>query len=164
MKLAILYATRYGATREVAERIAAGVRDRGGALQDVQLVEVTRGTEPLPEADVCLVGSPIYAGTIPRHLARYVDAHLDALVERRVGLFLSCLYEGSKAEQQLADNFPARLVAHSYGRYYVGGRIDFAGLRVLDRFIMKRVGGVSTDVQKISDAEIARIVAEAVEA
>lgn len=159
MKLAILYATRYGATRRAAELLADACLKRGLEQTDVQTDDLTN-LRTLPEAQVVVIGAPIYAGSIPKGASRFLDAHVDELMHRRVGLYLSCLYEGERAEQQLADNFPPRLVAHSFGRYYVGGRVEPGKLRWIDRMIMKRVAGVREDVDRLRPQEIERAAAE----
>jgi menaquinone-dependent protoporphyrinogen oxidase len=159
MNLAILYATKYGSTRDAAAELARLVTESGASDSEVQVIDLARAPA-LPEATTVVIGAPIYAGKIPKAVSRFVDANLDALLERRVGLYLSCLYGEERAERQLADNFPPRLVAHSFGRYYVGGRVKLGELRWLDRVIMKRVGGVDHDVDTLNAGEIARLAAD----
>lgn len=161
MKLAILYATKYGSTREVAEEVARLAAESGVDRGRIGVFDLA-GYSAMPDAPTIILGAPIYGGTVPRSVRRFLDAHLDELLERRVGIFLSCLYGEERAEQQLADNFPARLVAHSYGRYYVGGRVKVGQLRWLDKQIMKGIGGVSEDVDRIDRGEIARLARDAV--
>lgn len=156
MTLAILYTTRYGSTRSIAETIADRLRD---AFSGVQIVDVNRRSD-LPEADVVLIGSPIYGGSTPRAMRAFVDAHLDELLSRRVGLYLSCFYDGTRAEQQLADNVPPRLVAHSFGAYFPGGTVTFSRLRWIDRLLMKKIAGVNDDVDRRNEAEIDRLVSD----
>ncbi|MFW5686352.1 MAG: flavodoxin domain-containing protein [Spirochaetota bacterium] len=163
MTLAILYASKYGATREAAEQIAGACIAAGLSQTDVQTLDIARSPD-LPEADVVLIGAPVYGGSIPRSVSRFVEANLDTLLERRVGLFLSCLYEDARAEQQLADNFPPRLITHSFGHYYVGGRVTFDRLRWLDRVVMKKVAGVDHDVDKLRTEEFERIARDVVSA
>ena len=159
MKLAIVYATRYGTTRRAAELMKDACLARGLDQTDVQTHDLT-DLRTLPEAPVIVIGAPIYAGSIPKAASRFLDEHVDELMHRRVGLYLSCLYEGEQAEQQLADNFPPWLVAHSFGRYYVGGCVEPGKLRWLDRMIMKRVASVRDDVDKLRPDEIDRAAAE----
>jgi len=162
MRLVILYATKYGSTQLAAEAIARGCEDAGLAPEDIRLQNL-RSSSELPEADAIVIGAPIYGGSIPRRVSRFMESNLDALLRRRVGLYLSCLYEGGRAERQLADNFPARLVAHSFGRYYVGGKVEVSRLRWLDRLIMKRVAGIEEDVDRTKPEEIRRLVDDLVQ-
>ncbi len=157
MRLSILYTTRYGSTRLAAEAIARGCQDQNIEPTEIELRDL-REDSSMPSGEVVVIGAPVYGGTIPKAVSRFVEANLDALLERRIGLFLSCLYDDERAEKQLADNFPARLIAHSFGRYYVGGRVELTQLRWLDRVIMKRVGGVEHDVDKSNPEEIRRLI------
>lgn len=161
MKLAILYATRYGSTRLAAEAVARGVEDRGVPGAQITVEDIRKSTD-LPDAETVVIGAPIYGGSIPRFAARFLDTHLAELLERRVALFLSCLYDGARAEQQLADNFPGLLVAHSFGHYFVGGRVAMERLKWLDRYLMKRVGGVDHDVDTMHPEEIERLIGDLV--
>ncbi|MFP4375580.1 MAG: flavodoxin domain-containing protein [Spirochaetales bacterium] len=154
MSCAVIYTSKYGATREVAERIVAGLKS---GQVDAEAVEAAP-KRPLPDAETIVVGAPIYAGSAPGRMTNYLEAQREKLLAKRVFIFLSCLYEGSRAEQQLADAFPSWLVAHSSGNFYVGGKVDFSKLGFLDRLIMKKVAGVSEDVEKLKPEEIDRLV------
>ena len=157
MKLSLVYTTRYGSTQLAAEAIARGCEDRGIAPAEIELRDL-REDSSMPAGEIVVIGAPIYGGTIPKPVSRFVEANLDSLLERRIAIYLSCLYDGERAEKQLADNFPARLIAHSFGQYYVGGRVELTQLRWLDRVIMKRVGGVERDVDKSNPGEIRRLI------
>lgn len=159
MRLAVLYASKYGATRSVAEAIASLCREEGMDASDVSVTEIGRSTQ-MPDADVVLVGAPVYAGLIPGRIRRFLEQNLDSLTQVRLGLFLCCLYSGTRAEQQLSDNVPTRLLAHSFTRHYVGGRVDFDSLRFCDRQIMKRVGRIDHTLDTISNEAIRQIVAD----
>jgi len=157
MRLSIVYSTRYGSTQLAAEAIARGCQDRDIAPAEIELRDLRRESG-MPSGEVVVIGAPIYGGSIPKAVSRFVETNLDSLLERRIALYLSCLYDGDRAEKQLADNFPARLIAHSFGQYYVGGRVALTQLRWLDRVIMKRVGGVEHDVDKSNPEEIGRLI------
>jgi len=157
MKLSLVYTTRYGSTQLAAEAIARGCEDRGIAPAEIELRDL-REDSSMPAGEIVVIGAPIYGGTIPKPVSRFVEANLDSLLGRRIAIYLSCLYDGERAEKQLADNFPARLIAHSFGQYYVGGRVELTQLRWLDRVIMKRVGGVERDVDRSNPGEIRRLI------
>lgn len=91
MNVLVAYATRYGATRGIAERIAAILRREG--LEAV--------AEPIEKAgdpaafDSVVIGSAIYFGHWMTQSASFVRNHCEALAERPVWLF-SCGPLGSK--------------------------------------------------------------------
>lgn len=147
---AVLYYSKHGATRAVAEQVAR----KSGA----DLTEIGRGAD-VPEADRFVVGLPIYAGTVPRPAVAWLERARERLLGSTVYLFVSCLSEGSKAESQLADGVPAWLVAHSSGTYFVGGQIHLEGLGFLERLIIRKVGGVTDDVDRLNEDAISELVA-----
>jgi len=79
----VAFASRHGATRGVAERIAARLREPGlavvlGGVEDIEEVP--------PECAVVL-GSPVYDQRWPPEFDDFVARHLRSLAARRVWLF-----------------------------------------------------------------------------
>jgi NAD(P)H dehydrogenase (quinone) len=71
VKILVLYFSRTGNTKAMAEEVAAGVKE-GGA--DVILKEITRATvEELVEADGIIIGSPSYFGGPAAEVKRFLD-------------------------------------------------------------------------------------------
>lgn len=162
MSIAIVYASRYGTTRSVAESVAARINERGRSRATLLDAGTARRAD-CPADPIIVVGLPIYGGSTLAPIARFLERHERKLLERRIAFFMSCLYTGPRAESQLADAVPSVLLAHAYGRYFVGGRVDFSELRPLHRFIMRRIGAVSGDVDKLDQAEVDRMVRDLVE-
>lgn len=76
----VVYGSKYGATREVAEAIAAGL----GA--DVSSVN---SHPDLAAYELIVIGSPIYAGDYLAEVARFVDEHRPILKGKRVATFIT---------------------------------------------------------------------------
>jgi len=153
VSIAICYATRYGSTREVAERLA------GRLAGDVRLYDLAdRAPVNLSEVSAVVIGSPVFSGRVPAAVRRFIAGAREELAEREVILYMTSLYSGARAEAQLADNYPAWLVAHCRAKHFVGGRIRLSGLRRLDSFVLRRVGLVSEDIDTISDSSIDELV------
>jgi menaquinone-dependent protoporphyrinogen oxidase len=77
------YATRYGATKEVAEAVAAVLRERGqevmvGPVKDVRSVE---------EYKAVVVGAPLYIGSLPGDAKQFLTRHQSALARRPLAVF-----------------------------------------------------------------------------
>jgi menaquinone-dependent protoporphyrinogen oxidase len=79
----VVYASRHGATRGVAERICVRLHDTGLTV-DLRGVEDAR--ELAPGAAIVL-GSPVYEGRWPPEADAFVHGHLHALAERPLWLF-----------------------------------------------------------------------------
>lgn len=73
----VVYASHYGQTRKIANRIAGRLRERG---QSVELADARVGTPPSPEHfDVVVIGSRVETGHHAREIHAYVGAHVDRL-------------------------------------------------------------------------------------
>ncbi len=81
----VAYATKYGATRGIAERIAEVLRQAG--LQ-VTLAEVGQAGSPTAY-DAVVLGSGVYAGQWLAPAAAYLKTHAGALAGRPTWLFSS---------------------------------------------------------------------------
>jgi len=79
----IAYASRYGTTAEIAQSIAATLRDEG-ALVDVRSITESIDLSPYTAA---ILGSAIYRGQWPAEIVAYVTQHQQALAQIPVGLF-----------------------------------------------------------------------------
>ena len=85
MRVQVIYASRLGATRGIAERIGARLRD--GRL-DVTVQPVS-GAMPCTDTDAFVIGSGVYAGRWVREAADYMGRHRAILVRRPIWLFSS---------------------------------------------------------------------------
>jgi menaquinone-dependent protoporphyrinogen oxidase len=153
VSVTVFYASRYGSTAEVARIIA----DRLTGNVDVVSLAGTESIDP-ESTDAIVIGTPVFAGRMPRVVRRFIDRNRHALTRLPVVLFVTCLYTGDRAAAQLADNVPGWLVAHATPAHYVGGRVRLDQLRWLDRVVLQRSGVLSGDVDTISREAIEKVV------
>jgi menaquinone-dependent protoporphyrinogen oxidase len=85
MKILVAYATRHGATKGIAERIAATLEVTG---LDVTLRSVD-SAGPVEEFGACVIGSAAYLGGWLGEATTFVRRHREALAGRPVWLFSS---------------------------------------------------------------------------
>lgn len=79
----VVFASRHGATRGVAERIAARLHE-GGLAVAVSVVEDLR---EIPPGAAVVLGSPVYDGRWPPEFESFLDRHSRSLASRQVWLF-----------------------------------------------------------------------------
>jgi menaquinone-dependent protoporphyrinogen oxidase len=84
-KILVTYASRYGATKEIAEKIGAGLRQAG--LQ-VDILPV-KGVRDLNLYGAVILGSGVYIGKWRKEAADFLKANEKPLAERPVWLFSS---------------------------------------------------------------------------
>ena len=149
MKTLIAYATRYGCARKAAEAL----RDHLGG--EVSLVDLKEDGDPDPGPfDTVIVGGSIQAGRVQRRVRAYCEARSSALLEKRLGLYLCCMYEGEVAVKQLADAFPAALRDRATATGLFGGDLDFEKVGFVARLVVKKVAGVTESVFKFDEGAV----------
>jgi menaquinone-dependent protoporphyrinogen oxidase len=77
------YATRYGSTREVAETVAATLRDQGLEVDIRPLSEV----RTLDGYSAVVVGAPLFMFHWHKDALHFLSRHREALMERPVAVF-----------------------------------------------------------------------------
>jgi len=151
MKTLILYATKYGAAHEIAERIA----DRMGDATTHDL-----GQSNIPDIagyDCIVVGSSIYAGMIRKEAKVFLSQNTDSLCNKRFGLFISGM--DSSGEKGFFDaNIPQNILQNAKATGFLGGIYDPKKAGFLERFIMKAVSGQSKYTNTINDGGIKEFI------
>jgi menaquinone-dependent protoporphyrinogen oxidase len=84
-KILVAYASKYGATQEIAEKIGEVLR-QAGLPADVLPVAVVRDLDPYR---VVILGSAVYIGQWPKEAVAFLQAHEKTLASRPVWLFSS---------------------------------------------------------------------------
>jgi len=147
METLILYATKYGAARQIAERLAEKM---GGAI----IHDLKQGGAPsLGQFEFVIFGSAIYAGAIRKEAKAYLSQNADALLGKKLGLFL-CGLEEEKEKEHLEANFPPELLQAAQAACYLGGVFDPKKAKAAERLIMKLVAKREGYITTIDDSRI----------
>ena len=143
----VAYASKYGATGEIARRIAQTLTEAGVPAEAQATVSVTDPTH----YRAIVVGSAVYAGHWMKEAAHFLEVNEGALVSRPVWLFSSGptghgdpvdLLDGWRLPgnlEALADRIHARDIAVFHGA------VDIDKLSFGDRLMMKAVRGTTGD-------------------
>jgi menaquinone-dependent protoporphyrinogen oxidase len=143
----IVYATKYGATRGVAERIAETLRT-AGLTAEVRPAEAVEDLEPY---QAVVLGSAVYAGSWRKEAAEFLRVHEAALAARPVWLFSSgptgqgdpvALMKGwrfPEALQPLADRIKPRAIDLFHGA------MDLDRMSFPERLIIKAMKAPTGD-------------------
>jgi len=147
MNTLILYASKHGAAREIARRIAESMN--GAALHDLKQA----GLPPLARFDCVIIGSSLYAGMIRKEAKEYLTQNADALGEKRLGLFL-CGMDGGREKEYFEGNFSPDILASAKSAAFLGGIFDPKKAGAAGRLIMKAAAGQSGYADTIDDGKI----------
>ncbi len=134
MKTLVAYASKYGATRQIAARISAQLRACG---LDVDLTDVT--DEPdLATYDAVVICSAVYYGRWLKPAADFVRSHAQQLAAQKVWLCSS----GPVGDKELPEakevaEFKATIAPVAHKTF--AGAIDRTKLSFADRVVVKAV-------------------------
>ncbi|MDQ4077855.1 MAG: flavodoxin domain-containing protein [Chloroflexota bacterium] len=140
-KILVAYATKYGATAEIAEAIGQTLAEAG---QTVEVLPVERVDDLSPYSAVVL-GSAVYAGNWRKEAVDFLEEHEQALTERLVWFFSSGpTGEGDPVELMHGWRFPeAQLsIADRVGPgdiAFFHGKIDTDELNLGERLLVKAI-------------------------
>lgn len=140
-KVLIAYATKHGATAEIAEKIGQVLRQAG---LHVDVLPADRVSD-LTSYKAVVLGSAVYAGQWRKEAATFLEANEKKLAERPTWLFSTgptgegdpvALMKGwrfPEAQQPIADRIRPRDIA------FFGGEIDVQKLNLAEKLIVKGV-------------------------
>lgn len=89
--------------------------------------------------DSIVIGGSIHSGKIQRVISDFCVTNLDLLINKRIGLFINCIYSGEKAIKQLEEAFPKELSDKAVVREYFGGEINELKLNYWEKIITKQM-------------------------
>jgi menaquinone-dependent protoporphyrinogen oxidase len=146
-KILIAYATKYGSTAEIAEKIGSVLR-QAGLPTDVLPVKDVKDLTPYKTV---ILGSAVYMGFWRKEAVKFLKAYEQALAERAVWLFSSGptgegdpveLLKGRllpPAQQQIADRIRTRDIAVFHGN------INIKKLNAFEKWILNGVKAQAGD-------------------
>ena len=149
MKTAIIYASKHGTTRKVADLIKT-------KLNGDQTVLFNLAEEKHPEFrnfDRILIGSSVYAGSIQPKVRKFVEQNMIGLLQKEIGIFVCCLFF-EKANEQIDKGFPEILRKHAKSVKHLGGEFRFEEMNAIERLLVRKISGVTQNVSKIDIVEI----------
>ncbi len=144
----IVFATKYGTT----EKAASLIKDN---LPGAVVCDLRKNPDPrLEEFDLVVIGGPIYAGKIHRAIKKFCRKNLEALLRKKTALFICCMYEGEKAEQQFRDAYTEKLRQSTSLSAIFGGELSLEKLNFLERFVIKKFIGVKESASRFQPGKI----------
>jgi menaquinone-dependent protoporphyrinogen oxidase len=134
-KVLVAYATRYGSTREVAEAVAARLRERGVGV-DVKPVKAVRD---LGGRGGVVLATPFYLGSMLKDATHFLERNRAALESLPVAVLacgpVSAEGDMAGARQQLDDALAKLEWLKPVAAEMFVGKYDPAHLRIADRLI-----------------------------
>jgi menaquinone-dependent protoporphyrinogen oxidase len=151
LKTLIIYASKYGATAEIAKRI--GDKINGSSLYDIK----GGNCPPLDGFDNIIIGSPLYVGNVRKEIKEFIAKNESILKGKKFALFLSGC-EPNKGAEYFKNNFPEGVLQAAKAAVFVGGLYDPKKSGFLDKLLLKIAAKKSDYFENIDGSKIDKLV------
>ncbi len=144
MTVLVAYASRHGATEEIARFISDRLRERGTQAEAHPIGEMT----DLSRFDAVVLGSAVYAGSWMKEATAFVRTHHEALSQNPIWLFSSGPVD-SGAEHGVSEKQLAELedAVHPRVHRVFAGALDMGKLGFVERKMVKMVKAPEGDLR-----------------
>ncbi len=166
-RILVAYASKYGATKEIAERVAGVLKAEGCSVDLLDAGDVT----DISAYQYVVLGSAMYIGQWHKPAMKFLKRHVDALAAKEVWTFCSGPTEEGDPAALLDDWKPSDKLQELLDRIKPHTMTIFAGVMQaesmsgFDRFIVNKIGVEQGDYRDWDAIETwAREVAAAIKA
>ena len=153
MATLIVFRSMHGCVESLAGKLQESLKD------DAVAVNLKTNSHPALEGyDTVIVGGSIHAGKVQGSVKTFCEKNLDTLLQKKVGLFLSCMEEGDSAQMQFDNAFPEQLREHAAATGLFGGAFNFEKMNFFVKAIIKKMAKTDKSVSKIDEKAIGAFV------
>lgn len=148
MKTLILYESKHGATKKVAEML-------GEKIENSVVARIQNFVGDLNKYEHVIVGGPIYLGRLSPVVKEYIkdnDRHINAA-------FVSGMRH-EESEKEIRDNFSREFLTDKQVEF-VGGAFNFDSLSLFEKLAVKVVSKVRESKEEFDMESINRLVKRA---
>ncbi len=151
MKTAIIYTSRYGSTKKVAEKIAS--------LLKAELIFSTNDDiADLNSIDNIVLGIPIYAGTTTRDMRTFLKKNWDDIRLKITGVFVMC-WDEERLYDFLNTILPGKLTDIALVKC-LGSEINPELLLEFEKKVIFELIGITENTSNISEEKIVEFANE----
>jgi len=156
MKIAIIYASKYGTTEKVAYSIADKLKE----TNEIELFSLKKDPRPdVSTFETVIIGSSIYAGQASKKMKTFCKENESLLLQKKIGLFICGMPPDKEhQEKELKDAFPEVLLKKSEIASFLGGEFLFEQMNFFERMIIKKITKITDTVHQIDRDAIGEFV------
>jgi menaquinone-dependent protoporphyrinogen oxidase len=144
MTVLVAFASKHGATAEIAQAIGEVLESQGVAVEVRRMEEI----DSVMPYDALVLGSAIYMGNWLRVARDFVDGHAEAISQRPTWLFSSGPIAGRPAGNDEFDGSAIVEATHAREHHVFGGRLDRDRLGLMERAITSVLHAPSGDYRE----------------
>ncbi len=149
MKTMIAYASKYGCTKECAERLASKLHG------ETELFDLkSEKTPDLSAYESVVIGSAVYIGTTQKEAREFCSNNLEALKNKKLGLFICGSQTGDALAQEFKAAYPIELMERAIVKDCFGGTFKFSKMSFMEKTIVKVIAKTNKDTSTVSEEKI----------
>lgn len=130
MNAIILYASKYGSTKTLAERMG---KEMGCDVCDIKSYKGA-----IDAYDMVVFGANVYAGMLAKECKAFIKENQNVLVDKKTAMFLCGLQKDTQEKvirENLGEDFYKQLISADT----LGGTLDFQKMNFMERQIIKAI-------------------------
>ena len=154
MNTAIIYMSKHGTTEKIAELLKSKLEPDQTQIYNLKTIR----SIDIEFYDTIIIGGSIHVGLMQKKIRQFIENNLDALLTKRIALFMICMQKDEKREEQFNNAFPAELREVSVANGLMGGEFCFDRMNFLERAIVKKIAGKSSNVNEIDNYAIENFI------
>ena len=145
MNTVIIYMTKHGTTEKIAELL----QNKLGKDQ-TQIINLKKNrTIDLENYETIIIGGSIHVGSMQKKLRKLMANNIKILLKKRIALFMVCMDKTEKRDEQFINAIPGELREVSVVNGFMGGEFNLDRMNFLERAIVKKIAGKSSNVSEI---------------
>ncbi len=150
MSTTIIYRTKHGATEKNALLMKKHLSD-----EKIDTFNLKEHKPDLNNYDTIIIGGSIHAGILQGKIRKFCKKNKKVLLEKPLGIFLTCMDEGPETEIYFTKNFEPELLDHAKEKAILGGEFNFEKMNFIEKSIIKKISGFTKTVSKIDENKVA---------
>jgi len=155
MKTAIIYYSKHGCTEKCSQTLANELSTNTTIIN----LDITDSIH-FENYDTIILGGSIHAGMLNRSMKKFITKNLKQISEKRIGLFLCCMEEGEKAQEQFNNAFPEEIRIKAKAKGFFGGEFNFDKMNFIEKAIIKKIANIEDNLSKINYKNISQFAIE----
>ena len=149
MAIAKVFSSKKGATEKCANILGDKLN------KEATLLNLKANKNPeIDGYDAVIIGGPIYAGTLDKRVTKFIELNKEALLTKKLGLYICCMHEGEIRTQQFNAAFDEELRKHAVAHGQFGGMFDFRKLNFIERAMVRMAAKVKESTENFDYANI----------
>jgi menaquinone-dependent protoporphyrinogen oxidase len=143
MKTAIIYMSKHGTTEKITKLLS-------DKIENSTMFNLSSSSSiVLENYDTIIIGGSIHFGSMQKKLKQFIAKNIDVLLTKRTALFMVCMDKTDKRNEQFENAYPQELRNRSIVNGYFRGEFIFDKMNFIEKIIIKKISGRSTDVSEI---------------